>query len=76
MSFRVPDGYKKLPPDMACRGCHNVWQDDSGDYYCCGKSKTLAGLQEIASDPTGVSSFQADLAKEIIAGTYRPHLEP
>lgn len=73
MSFRVPDGYKKLPPDVTCRGCFNVWKDEQDNYYCCGKSKTLAGLEEIASDPTGMSSFQADLAKEIIAGTYRPH---
>lgn len=70
---RPPDGYKKLPPDMTCRGCHQTWRTDDGNYWCCGKSKTLAGLEEIAGDPTGVSSFQADLAKEIIAGTYVPH---
>lgn len=31
-----------------------------------------AALKEIAGDPTGISSFQADLAKQALAGTYVP----
>lgn len=68
----APTGYKKLPDDISCRGCFNLWQEPDGSYWCCGKSKTLAGLEEIAGDPTGDSSYQADLAKQIIAGSYRP----
>lgn len=29
-------------------------------------------LEEIAGDPTGLSSFQADLAKSALNGTYEP----
>lgn len=34
-----------------------------------------AALTEIAGDPTGLSSFQADLAKQALAGTYRAYGE-
>lgn len=37
------------------------------------KNKILrAALKEIAGDPTGVSSYQAGIAKQALAGKYAP----
>ena len=32
----------------------------------------MAALKEIASDPTGISTYQAEIAKQALDGTYEP----
>jgi hypothetical protein len=54
------------------RGSTHGWMD------CAERTVRLmrAALEEIANDPTGMSSYQADLAKQALDGTYEPFAPP
>ena len=61
----APEGYKRLPSDLTCRGCSQTWQEPDGSYWCCGKSKTLAALENIAA----FDSTEGRIAAEVLSGT-------
>lgn len=67
----MADAKSKRNGDGACYG--GLKREQTAEWQAAAMIERYeAALKEIAGDPTGLSQFQADIAKQALSGTYVP----